>query len=53
MELEGVLSTQLGSRVKIETQKKGQKGKMIIEFRSLEEFDRVLERLGMQNTTEI
>ena len=52
-ELEGVLSAQLGSRVKIETKSKGKKGKMIIEFRTLDEFDHVLEKLGIQSTSDI
>jgi ParB family chromosome partitioning protein len=52
-ELEGVLSAQLGSRVKIETKAKGQRGKMIIEFKTLDEFDQVLEKLGIQSTSDI
>ncbi len=52
-ELEGVLSAQLGSRVKIETKAKGKKGKMIIECRTLDEFDQVLAKLGIQSTTDI
>ncbi len=52
-ELEDVLSTQLGSRVRIETKRKSQKGKMIIEFKTLDEFDCVLEKLGIQNTSDI
>jgi len=47
VELEGRLSQQLGSRVRIETKKNGQRGKMVIEFRSLDEFDQVLEKLGI------
>ncbi|MCF7974296.1 MAG: ParB/RepB/Spo0J family partition protein [Phycisphaerae bacterium] len=53
LELEGVLSSHLGSRVKIETQKKGHKGKMVIEFRTLDEFDSVLEKLGINNAIDM
>ena len=52
-ELEGVLSSQLGSSVKIETRRNGQKGKMIIEFKTLDQFDHVLEKLGVQYTIDI
>ena len=52
-ELEDVLSTQLGSHVRIETKNRGKRGKMIIEFKSLDEFDRVLEKLGIQSTSDI
>ena len=53
VELEGHLTNQLGSRVKIETRKKGHKGKMIIEFKSLDEFDHVLEVLGVQYSNDM
>lgn len=52
-ELEGVLSSELGSSVKIETKKNGQKGRMIIEFKTLDEFDHVLEKMGVQYTSDI
>jgi ParB family transcriptional regulator, chromosome partitioning protein len=53
VELEGRLSQELGSRVKIETKKNGQRGKMVIEFRTLDEFDQVLEKLGINCHDEI
>jgi len=53
VELEGVLSTQLGSRVRIETKKQGHKGKMIIEFETLDEFDLVLDKLGIHNMNDM
>lgn len=52
-ELEGHLTHRLGSRVRIETHKKGNRGRMIIEFNSLDEFDSVLEKLGIQTVDEI
>jgi len=47
LDLESKLSSQLGTRVSIETRKNGQRGKVIIEFYSLDEFDRIAERLGL------
>ncbi len=46
LELESELARQLGTRVAIETRKNGQRGKIIIEFYSLDEFDRITERIG-------
>jgi ParB family chromosome partitioning protein len=47
LDLERKLSSQLGTKVTIETRKKGQRGKIIIEFYSLDEFDSIAERLGL------
>jgi ParB family chromosome partitioning protein len=47
LDLESELSRELGTRVAIETRKNGQKGKIIIEFYSLDEFDRITERIGL------
>ncbi len=46
-DLENRLSSQLGTKVRIETRKNGQRGKIIIEFYSLNEFDGITERLGL------
>ncbi len=46
-DLERKLSSQLGTKVRIETRKNGQRGKIIIEFYSLNEFDGITERLGL------
>ncbi len=46
-DLEMKLSGQLGTKVNIETRKNGQRGKIIIEFYSLDEFDGITERLGL------
>lgn len=51
-DLEGKLTQQFGSRVKIETLKDGKRGRLVIEFNSLDEFDGVLERLGVQYADE-
>jgi ParB family chromosome partitioning protein len=47
LDLESELSRQLGTKVAIETRKNGQRGKIIIEFYSLDEFDRITEHLGL------
>ncbi|MHC4152401.1 MAG: ParB/RepB/Spo0J family partition protein [Planctomycetota bacterium] len=46
-ELENQLSKELGTKVSIDTKKNGQRGKIVIEFYSLDDFDRIAERLGM------
>ena len=47
LDLERKLASQLGTKVNIETRKNGQRGKIIIEFYSLDEFDGITERLGL------
>jgi len=47
LDLENKLASQLGTRVSIETRKNGQRGRIIIEFYSLDEFDGMMERLGL------
>lgn len=46
-DLEDKLSRHLGTRVAIETKKNGQRGRIAIEFDSLDEFDRITEALGL------
>jgi len=53
MDMEKRLSSQLSTKVNIETKKNGQKGKIVIEFYSLDEFDGILERLGLECGEEI
>jgi len=52
MDLENRLTGQLGTKVSIETRKNGQRGKIIIEFYSLDEFDRIIESLGLASLEE-
>jgi ParB family chromosome partitioning protein len=47
LDLERKLSSELGTKVSIETRKNGQRGKIIIEFYSLDEFEGITERLGL------
>lgn len=53
LDLESKLSSQLGTKVSIETRKNGQKGRIIIEFYSLDEFDRITERFGLAYAEEV
>jgi len=53
LDLETELSNLLGTKVAIETRKSGQRGKIIIEFYSLDEFDRITERLGLARLEEV
>lgn len=47
IDLETQLSRELGTKVNIETRKNRQRGRIVIEFYSLDEFDRITERLGL------
>ena len=47
LDLERKLSSQLTTKVNIETRKNGQRGRIIIEFYSLDEFDNITERIGL------
>lgn len=48
IDLENKLTGQLGTKVSIETRKNGQRGKIVIEFYSLDEFDRIAESMGLE-----
>jgi ParB family chromosome partitioning protein len=52
-DLESRLSKELGTNVAIETRKNGRCGRIVIEFHSLEEFDRITERIGVTSTEEV
>jgi ParB family chromosome partitioning protein len=47
IDLEDKLKRHLGARVAIETRRNGQRGRLVIEFDSLDEFDRITETLGL------
>jgi ParB family chromosome partitioning protein len=53
IDIENRLSSQLGTKVSIEARKNGQRGRVIIEFYSLDEFDGILERIGLACGEEI
>ncbi|MHC4756525.1 MAG: ParB/RepB/Spo0J family partition protein [Planctomycetota bacterium] len=52
-DLEINLSNRLGTRVSIDTRKNGQKGRISIEFSSLDEFDRIAEMIGLTTAEEV
>ena len=47
VDIENKLASLLGTKVSIETRKKGHRGKIIIEFYSLDEFDGIMEKIGL------
>jgi ParB family transcriptional regulator, chromosome partitioning protein len=47
VDLEDKLCRHLGTRVAIETRRNGQRGRIAIDFDSLDEFDRITEALGL------
>lgn len=46
-DLEDKMRSQLGTKVSIQARKNGQRGKIVIEFYSLDEFDRITEKIGL------
>ncbi len=52
-DLERKLSAHLGTKVSIEVRKNGQRGRVVIHFYSLDEFDRIIEAVGLNSTEEI
>ncbi len=53
LDLENKLSRQLGTKVSIETHRNGQRGRIIIEFYSLDEFDSIAERIGIETIEQV
>lgn len=53
LDLERKLSSQLATKVNIDTRKNGQRGRIIIEFYSLDEFDSITERIGIACREEV
>jgi len=51
LDLERRLQEILGTKVTISTRKRGHRGRIIIDFYSLDEFDRLTEKMGL-NTVE-
>lgn len=46
-ELESKLSRELGTKVTIDARKNGRRGRIVIEFYSIDEFDRITEKMGV------
>lgn len=53
VDLEQKLASELNTKVSIETRRNGRRGRIIIEFYSLDEFDGITERLGLSCAEEI
>jgi len=47
IDLEQKLSSELGTKVTITTRKSGKRGKIIIDFYSLDDFERITEKIGL------
>jgi ParB family chromosome partitioning protein len=47
VDLENRLTGQLGTKVSIETRRNGQRGRIVVEFYSLDEFERIIDGLGL------
>ncbi len=52
IDLERKLSSELGTKVAISVRKGGQKGKIIIDFFSIDEFERITEKMGLETVGE-
>ncbi len=49
LDLEDIICRHLGTKVRIDTTKTGRRGRIVIEFYSIDEFDRITGRLGINN----
>lgn len=50
MDIENRLKECLGTKVTVDAKKNGQRGKIIIEFYSLDDFDRLSEKIGLEGS---
>ena len=53
LDLEDKLTRRLGTKVRIETRKSGRRGRIVIEFFSLDEFDRITEAVGLSSAEKV
>jgi len=53
LDLERKLSSQLATKVNIDTRKNGQRGRIVIEFYSLDEFESITERIGLASREDV
>jgi ParB family chromosome partitioning protein len=53
VDLENKLRRELGTKVDIQAKRGGQRGKIIIEFYCLDDFERILQRVGIENFEEV
>lgn len=53
VDLENRLRRELGTKVEILAKRNGQRGKIVIEFYCLDDFERILQRVGVENLEEV
>jgi ParB family transcriptional regulator, chromosome partitioning protein len=53
LDLENRLTRTLGTKVNIETAKSGKRGKVIIEFYSVDDFERICQTMGLSSVEEV
>jgi ParB family chromosome partitioning protein len=53
IDLENRLRRELGTKVAIEVRRNGQRGKIIIEFYSIDEFERLTQKMGVESLEEV
>ncbi len=53
VDMELRIATALGAKVRLDIRRDGKRGRMIIEFHSLEDFDRILDRLGIPGEEQV
>jgi ParB family transcriptional regulator, chromosome partitioning protein len=53
MDLENRLTRTLGTKVNIETRKGGKRGKVVIEFYSVDDFERICQMMGISSVEEV
>ena len=53
VDLENRLRRELGTKVEIQAKKGGQRGKIVIEFYSFDEFERILQKIGLESLEEV
>jgi ParB family transcriptional regulator, chromosome partitioning protein len=53
VDLENKLRRELGTKVEIQAKRNGQRGKIVIEFYCLDDFERILQRVGIEDLEEV
>jgi ParB family transcriptional regulator, chromosome partitioning protein len=53
VDLENKMRRELGTKVEIQAKRNGQRGKIIIEFYCLDDFERILQRVGIEDLEEV
>jgi ParB family transcriptional regulator, chromosome partitioning protein len=53
VDLENRLRRELGTKVEIQAKRGGQRGRILIEFYSFDEFERILQKIGLESLEEV